>query len=197
MGGVRFAARVSLISFQAADRMEPISPIETPMSLSLDLATALQTLVGQTFLPSHTLSVSDGQGITLTIDLISVESLGVSCEELRLSIPSLAAASMDVLKTWAGGLCRRITYLLETLQPLEYDVQGQTALIRSHPPDTSTAGQPRYYEVQLSAHGAGKFSLKRFEANPANGGRTPVPLRLTHEQLAKLVNDLVDTLPSP
>lgn len=168
------------------------------MSLSLDLAAALKTLTGQTFLPAHTISVSDGSGLSLSVDLISVESLGVSCEELRLLAPTLSSASMDVLKNWANGLCGRITYLLETLNPLEFDVQGNEVLIRSHPPDTTSApGQTRYYEVQLSAQGAGRFSLRRFETDPVNGGRTPVPLRLTHEQLAKLVNDLVGTIPTP
>ncbi len=167
------------------------------MSLSLDLSTALQTLVGQTFLPSHTISVNDGQGVGLSVDLISVESLGVSCEELRLSVPALSAASLAVLKTWATGLCQRITYLLETLHPLEFDAHGNEVLIRSSAPDTSTPGQTRYYEVQLSSHGGGKFSLRRYEADRTNGGRVPVPLRLTHEQLAKLVNDLVATLPAP
>jgi hypothetical protein len=167
------------------------------MSLSLDLAAALQTLVGQTFLPSHTLTVTDPNGLALTVDLISVESLGVSCEELRLSVPGMSTTSLDLLKTWANGLCRRITYLLETLNPLEFDAQGNQVLIRSNPPDTATTGRPRYYEVQLAAHGGGKFSLRRFEADATSGGRIPVPLRITHEQLAKLVNDLVATLPGP
>lgn len=166
------------------------------MSLSLDLAAALQTLVGQTFLPAHTLTVTDTQGNALSVDLICVESLGVSCEELRLSVPGLSASSMDVLKTWAQGLCQRITYLLETLNPLEFDAQGSEVLIRSHPPDNS-AGHLKYYEVILSSQGAGRFTLQRFEADPQAGGRVRVPLRITHEQLSKLVNDLMATLPTP
>lgn len=166
------------------------------MSLSLDLAAAIQPLVGQTFLPPHRISVSDSRGNELTVVLISVESLGLAVEELRLKIDSLSAASLDILKTWAAGLCQRITYLLETLHPLEYDAQGQEVLIRSNPPDTSL-GHPRYYEVILSAHGQGQFSLRRFDNPPGQGGRVAVPLRMTHEQLSKLVNDLMATLPTP
>lgn len=166
------------------------------MSLSLDLAAAIQPLVGQSFLPAHRVSVSDAAGLTLSLDLLGVESLGIAAEELRLDIPSLSAATTDLLKAWAAALCQKVTYLLETLQPLEFDVQGQQALIRSHPPDPGN-GQPRYYEVILSSHGQGLFSLRRFEADRASGTRTLVPLRVTHEQLAKLVNDLVLTLPSP
>ncbi|GIX03444.1 MAG: hypothetical protein KatS3mg113_0450 [Planctomycetaceae bacterium] len=166
------------------------------MSLSLDLAAALLPLTGQTFLPPHTVQVSDGR-LTLEVDLLTVERLGVSCEEIRLQVPGLAGASLDVLKRWAQGLCQRITYLLEPLGPLEYDAQGTQVLIRSQPPDQTPQGQRKYYEVLLSALGAGRFSLRRYEAQSGVPGRQPVPLRLTHEQLAKLVNDLVTTLPLP
>jgi hypothetical protein len=168
------------------------------MSLSLDLAAALTPLVGQSFTPAMEVTVSDGSGVTLAVDLLAVELVGVACEEIRLDVPALSAANLDVLKTWANGLCQRITYLLENLGPLEYDAQGHEVLIRSAPPDTSsTPGKTKYYEVQLSSHGAGRFSLRRFEADRSTGGRTAAPLRLTHEQLAKLVNDLTATLPGP
>jgi hypothetical protein len=168
------------------------------MSLSLDLAAALRPLVGQTFLPPRTVSVSDGSGVSLAIDLLTVEMLGVSCEEIRLDVPALAGADIDKLKQWAGGLCGRITYLLEHLGPLEFDAQTNQVLIRSSPPDAATSpGQTKYYEVLLSSLGGGRFSLRRYQADSQTPGRTPVPIRVTHEQLAKLVNDLVGTLPTP
>lgn len=166
------------------------------MSLSLDLASALMPLVGQTFVPPRTVAVSDGSGVKLSADLLSVESLGVSCEELRLEIPSLGAATLDVLKSWGDGLCKRITYLLENLGPLEYDAQGNQVLIRSTPPDKAVPGTTKYYEVQLSSHGAGRFSLRRYRNDASNPGRVPVPIQVTHEQLAKLVNDLTGTIPA-
>ena len=165
------------------------------MSLSLDLSAALATLVGQTFVPPKTVQVSDGSGVSLAVDLISVESLGVSCEELRLEVPALAAATLDTLKKWAHDLCRRVTYLLENLGPLEFDAQGSQVLIRSTPPDNSAAGATKYYEVMLSSLGSGRFSLTRFSNDRAGTGRIPVPLKVTHEQLSKLVNDLVGTVP--
>lgn len=167
------------------------------MSLSLDLASAVAPLSGQSFVPPHTVTVSDA-GVTLSVDLLAVELVGVACEELRLDVPALSAATLQTLKTWGEGLCQRITYLLETLGPLEYDAQGNELLIRSTPPDTSSApGQTKYYEVLLSAQGSGKFSLRRYQSDRSTGSRTAVPLRITHEQLAKLVNDLSATLPSP
>jgi hypothetical protein len=168
------------------------------MSLSLDLAAALTPYVGQNFMPPRSITVHDPQGITLTVAVISMESLGVSLEELRLEVPALAAAPMTVLERWAKGLCQRITYLLETLAPLEFDAQGQEVLIRSQQPDTSSiSGHAKYYEVLLSSLGQGRFCLRRYLADKQQPGRQPVPLQLTHEQLAKLVNDLVATLPSP
>ncbi len=168
------------------------------MSLSLDLAAALAPLVGQSFTPAFPVSVKDGNGLELTLLTTSVEAVGVACEELRLDVPALATSAIDVLKRWAAGLCQRVTYLLETLQPLEFDEQGGEVLIRSNPPDsTSFPGQTKYYEVQLTAQGGGRFTLRRFVAERGVAGRAPTPLRLTHEQLAKLVNDLVATLPTP
>ena len=166
------------------------------MSLSLDLASALAPLIGQTFAPAKTVTVSDGSGVTLSVDLLSVESLGVSCEELRLDVPSLGASTLDVLKKWGDGLCKRITYLLENLGPLEYDAQGNRVLIRSTPPDKAAPGTTKYYEIQLSSHGAGRFSLRRFRNDASHPGRVPVPIQVTHEQLAKLVNDLTATVPA-
>lgn len=166
------------------------------MSLSLDLAAALNPLVGQMFAPPRTETVSDASGLAVAVDLISVESLGVSCEELRLTVPSLGAATLDTLKKWANDLCRRVTYLLENLGPLEFDAQGQQVMIRSTPPDNSSPGTTKYYEVMLSLKGGGQFSLRRFRNDGSGNGRTPVPLQITHEQLSKLVNDLVGTIPS-
>jgi hypothetical protein len=166
------------------------------MSLSLDLAAALAPLIGQSFLPARTETVSDGNGVALSVDLLSVESLGVSCEEVRVEVPSLGAATLDVLKKWGDGLCKRVTYLLENLGPLEYDASSNEVLIRSTPPDQGTPGTTKYYEVLLSSHGAGRFSLRRFRNDAANPGRIPTPIQVTHEQLAKLVNDLTATIPA-
>jgi len=166
------------------------------MSLSLDLAAALTPLVGQNFMPAHAVSVADGSGVSLTVTVISVEALGVACEEIQLDVPTLNAASMDVLKKWGDGLCKRVTYLLENLGPLEYDASANEVLIRSTPPDTGSPGATKYYEVLLSSQGAGRFSLRRFRNDAANPGRVPVPIQVTHEQLAKLINDLTATIPA-
>ena len=169
---------------------------ELGMSLSLDLSAALSPLVGQTFIPPHALTVSDGSGVTLSIDLIAVESLGVSCEELRLDVPQLNNSNVNTLKKWAKDLCQRVTYLLENLGPLEYDAQGNEVLIRSTPPDKTLVGTTNYYEVMLTSQGAGRFSLRRYRYDSVSQTRIAVPLKLTHEQLSKLVNDLVVTLPA-
>lgn len=166
------------------------------MSLSLDLAAALNPLVGQRFVPPKAVSVSDGSGVTASVEVISVESLGVACDELRLEIPSLGTSTLDILKKWANRLCQRVTYLLENLGPLEFDAQENQVLIRSTPPDNSASGTTKYYEVMLSSHGAGRFSLRRFSNDSTGSGRVPVPLQLTHEQLSKLINDLVATIPT-
>ncbi len=112
-------------------------------------------------------------------------------------MPSLGATTLDTLKKWANDECRRVTYLLENVVPLEFDAQGNEVLIRSTPPDKSNSGTTKYYEVMLYSKGAGSFSLRRFRNDSLTGTRVPVPLQLTHEQLSKLVNDLVSTIPTP
>ncbi|MBM4076691.1 MAG: hypothetical protein FJ267_13760 [Planctomycetes bacterium] len=165
------------------------------MSLSLDLAAALTPLVGHAFVPAKQVRVSDGSGVTLSINVLTVESLGVSCEEIQLEVPALSAVTLDLLRKWADALCKRITYLLENLGPLEYDAQTNEVLIRSTRPDQSITGTTKYYEVILSSQGAGKFQLRRYRNDSSNPGRVPVPIQVTHEQLAKLVNDLTGTIP--
>ena len=165
------------------------------MSLSLELSAALNPLTGMTFVPPKTVTVSDGSGVSIGVDLLSVETLGISCEELRLDIPTLNVNTIDTLKNWANDLCRRVTYLLENLGPLEFDAHGNQVLIRSTQVDKSAPGTTKYYEVMLSAHGAGRFSLRRYRNDNSGNAREAVPLQLTHELLSKLVNDLVLTIP--
>lgn len=164
------------------------------MSLSLDLASVVASCVGQQFLPAKSLTAADPSGLAVDVRALSVDSVGLACEEIRLTAPSATPMDVDRLKVWAAQLCRRVAYLLETLDPLEFDAVSGQALIRSKTPSASPAGA-RYYEVVLSVAGASQFSLKRYEAVRGQPGRTQTPLTLTHELLAKLVNDLVDTLP--
>lgn len=142
----------------------------------------------------RTVTVSASGKIEVTIDFTSVDTMSCSFQEIRVNVPSLSQATFDKLKEWGQKLCQRITYLLENIGPLEYDEDAGQVLIRSTPPDQQQAGT-RFYEIILSSHANGHFSLKRFESQKGQTGRTQVEMQITHEVLRKLVEDLLDTVP--
>lgn len=167
------------------------------MSLSLDLAAAISQLTGQSFQPARTVRIADSAGLAVAVDLVQVESLGVSCEEIRVEAPRMTSVTVDVLRDWGERLCQRVRYLLEALGTIEVDTEESLVLIRSNPPDQGIPGRTRYYEVILASLGGGRFSLRRYEAIRGVPGRTNALLQVTHEQLAKLVNDLVESIVLP
>jgi hypothetical protein len=165
-----------------------------------DLTTELQKLSG--------LSVSTPQTTTLTtadprnaadtmdvqLDFLEVDRLSCALRELRLNVPSLNQAPPALLQDWAEALCKRITYLLENMAPVEFEPVSGQVLIRSTTP-TQQPNRRLFYEVLLHANAGGSFSLKRYESIQGQPGRTAVDLKLTHEVLARLVRDLVETIP--
>jgi hypothetical protein len=164
------------------------------MSLSDSLSQELTRLVGLNVAQPQTVKLPTSNGLDMSIDLTTVDSLSCAFRELRIDVPHLAGASFAVLKAWADDLSQRITYLLENLGPLEFDPTTQQVLIRSKSPDQRTGGA-KYYEILLQCQSAGRFFLRRYYSDPAQTGRNQVDLHLTHETLLKLVDDLVATVP--
>ncbi len=164
------------------------------MSLSDSLSQELTRLVGLNTAQPQTVTLPTTNGLDMSIDFTTVDSLSCAFRELRIDVPHLAGASFATLKAWADDLSQRITYLLENLGPLEFDPTTQQVLIRSKSPDQRTGGA-RFYEILLQCQSAGRFFLRRYYADPAQAGRDQVDLHLTHETLLKLVDDLVATIP--
>jgi len=163
------------------------------MSLQPFLASELARLNGlQNGL--QTVRTSGAGGEVLEIDFTAVDSMSCAFEELRLEIPRLKTQGFPALQKWAQTLSQRISYLLENLGPLEFDPTLGQVLIRSVKPDQLPDGT-RYYEIMLSASGAGCFSLKRFRTVKGTPGRDPVSIQVTHEVLYKLCDDLLASAP--
>ncbi len=162
------------------------------MSLRSELSRELTNLVGST--TPATVTVSDPSGIRMQVDFTAVDSMSCSLTQIELFVPSLQNAAFDALRNWADELSRRITYLLEHIGPLEYDPAAGQVLIRSAPPDTLPDGT-QYYEIVLSSHTGGNFSLRRYRTTKGQPGRDLAEMTLTHEVLLKLAEDLVDTVP--
>lgn len=166
------------------------------MNLTQDLSNELNRLAGFSSATPQTISVTDPNSFALAIDFRAVDSMSCSFRELRLSVPSLVGCAVDVLKQWAQALSGRVTYLLENLGPIEIDTNTGKVLVRSTPPDQQPDGT-KYYEILLESNTAGNFVLRRYESIKGVAGRTPVDIQTTHEVLLKLVDDLVDTVPTP
>ena len=170
------------------------------VKLIQDLTAELQKLSGLSVATpqTSTLTTADPRNaagvMEVELDFVEVDRLSCALRELRLNVPSMSQAAPDLLKDWAEALCKRITYLLENMAPVEFEPVSGQVLIRSTTP-TQQPGRRLFYEVLLHANAAGNFSLKRYESIQGQPGRTGVDLQLTHEVLARLVRDLVETIP--
>jgi hypothetical protein len=132
---------------------------------------------------------ASGGGPTVEVDFTAVDLLGCALRELRIAAHELKDAPVERLKAWADELCRKVTYLLEHIGPLEVDAEAQTVLIRSTPPSQKPA-QTAFYEILVKAPGT--LSLRRYIRAAGEPDRQPCDIRVTHEVLVKLVGDLVD-----
>lgn len=140
-----------------------------------------------------TVTVGDGR-VSVAVELTAIETLGCQVARVLVSAPSLGSAPVSTLQTWSDELAKRITYLLESLSPLETDEEAGQLLMRSTSPQQLPAGR-QYYECILAGVANGTVSFRRFEATKGQTGRTPVDMVLTRDVLGRLVFDLVDTMP--
>ncbi|MBI3863218.1 MAG: hypothetical protein HY290_15105 [Planctomycetia bacterium] len=161
------------------------------MSLQAQITQSLAGLKGSAF--PKTIGWATGTRTAVEVDFTAVDSLGCAFAELRVAADELQGVPFDRLKTWAENLCRKVTYLLEHIGPLEADAEVQTVLVRSTPP-TKQPDQTTFYEMLVRAPGV--LSLRRYVRTAGQADRTPCDLQVTHEVLVKLVQDIVAAVPT-
>lgn len=132
-------------------------------------------------------------GAAVAVDFTVVDSLSCAFRELRISSGELKNAPFDALQAWADVLCKKVTYLLEHIGPLESDTAAQTVLIRSTPP-MKQPDQTAFYEMLVQAPGT--LSLRRYTRGAHDADRVACDIQITHEVLARLVQDIVTAVPS-
>ncbi len=155
-----------------------------------------QSLAGLKGLESDvpaTMEWSVASGASVAIDFTVVDSLSCGFRELRLSADELKNAPFDALKTWAAGLCQKVTYLLEHISPLENDSEAQTVLIRSTPP-SKQPDHAAFYEMLIQVPGT--LSLRRYTRAAHEADRTACDIQVTQEVLVRLVQDIVAAIPT-
>ena len=150
------------------------------------LQTALQGVSTPLAAP-ETVTATAG-GVTSTVILNQLESLGCSLDSLRVEVAQLATAGTIVLKQIADELTRRLNYLDEPISVIEVDVAVQ---VRSTVP-AQVPGGLEYFEVLVAATG---ITLMRWR-KPAIAGdpRTPVPADLTLKVLCRVCQDTYEVL---
>lgn len=116
--------------------------------------------------------------------------LAVSCWELRLETDRLAGAPINRVKQVAEQVTRRVTYLLEPIQPIEADAEACVVQLRSTKPD-DRGGVRSYYEVLVRT--GGSVSLQRYES-PRGQLRQAVAMNLTHEIVGRLAEDFLESV---
>ena len=163
------------------------------MLLNEQITQSLAGLKGLASDVPKTVGWSAGGGPTVEVDFTAVDSLGCAFRELRLSAEELKDVPFDRLRAWADEFCRKVTYLLEHIGPLEVDAEAQTVLIRSTPP-TRQPGQSAFYEMLVQA--PGRLSLRRYTRAAHHPDRQSCDMQSTHEVLVKLVGDIVSAIPA-
>jgi len=127
-------------------------------------------------------SVTADNGWTVELSAEHIDVVGCKLQELVVK-----RSTPVELKPWSQRIVDRVTGLLEPLKFLELDAGMGTALLRSEAP--AKRGETlAYYEVTLRQQG--EASLRRYRATTTPGKRQSVAFTLTHDALAKLVDDL-------
>lgn len=126
------------------------------------------------------------EGWTVTIIADAVDSL--SCLVWELDLTRTTDTESRSIQQWAAAIASRATGLLEPLTVHEIDATQGVALLRSNIP--ARKGEAlAYYEVMLKT--TGQARVRRYVASRSASGREQVAFALTHEVIAKLVDDII------
>jgi hypothetical protein len=158
------------------------------MSLSSKVLDELRSSVGQR---GRSILLSEGPRV-LRCEAVQCDQFAASVDELLLETPELANVTTSQLQAASRDLAVRVNYLLEPIAPIETDAQGCSVQMRSNPPHKDDNGA-RYYELLLRR--GGLASLSRYEKQPGQP-RTRIPAALTHEVIARLIDDFSVTVDS-
>lgn len=126
---------------------------------------------------------TEGQHVACT--LTALGTLGCAVEHVTAYGDKLAGATLDELRAVSESLAGQLTYLLETVAPIECDEQGCTVQMRSDPPHREE-DERTYYELLVRRN---DVSLRRFRKE-SRQPRQSVAAQFTREVLVRLASDL-------
>jgi len=138
----------------------------------------------------HTVAIAlPDHGWTVQLTAERVDTVGSRLTEVEATRNAAVPEDAAALEAQARRAAGRVTGLLEPLRVVEIDRGHHVALLRSDAP-ANKADAVSYYEVQFQ--GRNRVKLGRFHATKGSPAqRKAIPFALTHEALAKVVDDLV------
>jgi hypothetical protein len=161
------------------------------MLLNEQIERTFAQMKGLLSLSPKTVGFTDPSDVEIQVDFTAIDGLAVSVRELRFRSPRLTGRARAQAEPWAVELCRKLTYLLEPIGPVEFDDQAGALLLRSTIPHRHEGGVC-YYELLLDA--SGLLTFKRFQCPRPSGQRQPIDLCLTREVFTRLVLDVVEAI---
>lgn len=93
----------------------------------------------------------------------------------------------EALASWAERIAAKITGLMEPLRVVEIDPARNEGFLRSEQP-TQRDNRVEYFEVFLK--GTRQALVRRYQSTGSNARRAQAPFAVTHDSLAKLVEDI-------
>lgn len=144
----------------------------------------LASLSGSSTAP-QLLKIATGSG-HLESELTAIDQLACAFNRFALKTDKLASSSIDELKDIANSLSQQLSYLLESISPVEIDDEACVVQMRSSPPEKDDDGT-RYYELVVAR---GELSLVRYCKAPGQP-RTIVSANVTREVFERLADDFV------
>jgi hypothetical protein len=155
------------------------------MNMKLQIQTELNRLASLAPTGPHALCLNIGDG-RLEATLTQIDQLACSFEMFSYKVDKLANATIAQLKDIANALSKKLSYLLESISPIEIDHDACVVQMRSNPPQKDDDGT-RYYELVVAR---GELALCRY-TRPT--GQTPsvVAAHVTREVFERLAEDFV------
>jgi hypothetical protein len=114
----------------------------------------------------------------------------IEVAELSLECAAPKKQSFAKLRDKAEGLTEQINYLRERLEVVDHDRRGMYVQLRSLPPYKDDT-QIQFNEISI---GRNKVVVKRIAFFRKDETKQQVPLRLSEEQLQRLLHDLRDLI---
>ena len=125
----------------------------------------------------------------LEVEISAIDQLGCTFERFAFQADQLAHATLDQLRSIAEALSKRLTYLLESISPIEIDDEACVVQMRSQPPHHDDDGT-RYYELVVAR---GELTLRRY-ARIAGQPREVISAHVTREVFERLGKDFSEAV---